>query len=339
MNRNQARGYNAQHSLARHNRPRPSPYGMHHGQPHHRDHHAPQHHQGAARQRQDQPSQPACQICSHRQPYPARKIPIYHTHYSSLNVRQITGVNESGEEYSCPSCKSRHVPYPDNRIKLVLSDFTLHNFFDPPNHTGRQYVGDMIHLDYLTIPEGYVEDLVHAFRLEYELLNHPKPLDVLLVAGYNDLLQNNSRQFIMEGYRHLAQLVLNLGKDKHPGVTNSFAVASLLYPPRLSWFPDNGATPYHLHNNLEKISWLNREIQNLNLSNSVPEYPRFHTYGVRTDTIREYDEYGYLYQTHRKTHRWEHWLGQVKTDKLRLKPERIFKMATAINNYFALNTN
>ena len=329
---------------ARHYRPRPIPYGRHRDQARHQDgRHAPQHHQGAARHQQVQPSYPVpdlpCQICSYKQPYPAPRRPIYHNHYSSLSLRQTTGTEESGEEYPCQSCKCSHTPYPDNRIKLVLSDYTLHHFFAPPNHTGKQYVGDMIHVDYLTIPEGCLEDLVHAFRLEYELLNHVKPLDVLVVAGYNDLLQNKSRHFIMEGYKHLAQLVYNLGKDRHPGATNSFAVASLLYPPRLSWFPDNGATPRYLTNNLEKIDWLNHEIHNLNLSNSVSDFPRFHTYGVRTDNTCRYDRYGYLHQTHTKTHRWEHWVEQLKTNKLHLKPERIFIMATAINNYFALNTN
>ena len=62
----------------------------------------------------------------------------------------------------------------------------------------------MIHADYITIPEGCIEDLVLAFRLDYELLNHQKPLDVLVVAGYNDLLKENSRHFIMEGLKHLS---------------------------------------------------------------------------------------------------------------------------------------
>ena len=66
------------------------------------------------------------------------------------------------------------------------------------------------------------------------------PLDVVIVGGYNDLLKNNSKNFIMEGFRYLSDIVLNSGRTKHPGVKNTFAVASLLYPPRLAWFSDNG---------------------------------------------------------------------------------------------------
>ena len=188
----------------------------------------------------------------------------------------------------------------------------------------------MIHADYITIPEGCIEDLVLAFRLDYELLNHHKPLDVLVVAGYNDLLKEHSRHFIMEGFKHLSQLVSNLGKDKHPLVKNSFAVSTLIYPPRLSWFPDNGPPPSYLNNYLEKINWLNKEIHQLNIANCVPDYPRFHTYGVRTDNTS---------QDRKKSHRWGHWEEQTRACKLHLKQERIYKMGEAINKYFALNTN
>ena len=46
----------------------------------------------------------------------------------------------------------------------------------------------------------------------------------------------------------------------------------------------------------------------------------------------------YEHQTHTKSHQWEHWEEEIKTNKLNLKPGRKFKMGTAINNYFALNT-
>ena len=190
----------------------------------------------------------------------------------------------------------------------------------------------------MKISEGCIEDLVHAFRLDYELPEQRKPLDVLVVAGYNDLLRNNSRSFIMEGLRHLSELVLNLGKRDQLGHVNTYAVASLMYPPLLTWFPDNGVEPHNFDNKLEKINWLNSQIHQLNVTNSAPDYPRFHTYGVRTATRSKTDMYGYEHQSHIKSHRWEHWEEGRRTSKLNLRPERKFKMATAINNYFALNT-
>ena len=156
----------------------------------------------------------------------------------------------------------------------------------------------------------------------------------MVVAGYNDLLLNNSREFIMEGYQHLSELVLGHNKDSN----NTFAVATLLYPPRLSWFADNGDKPRHYSNKLEKIDWLNSQIHELNVSNSVPDYPRFHTYGVRTATRSRVDVFGYEHQTHTKSHRWEHWAELGRRWKLNLRAERKFKMGTALTKYFSLNT-
>ena len=111
-----------------------------------------------------------------------------------------------------------------------------------------------------------------------------------------------------------------------------------MYPPCISWFPDNGALPRHYSNRLEKIDWLNSQIHELNVSNSVPDYPRFHTYGVRTATRKRVDLYGYEHQTHTKSHRWEHWVELSRSRKLNLRADRKFKMGTALTNYFSLNT-
>ena len=164
---------------------------------------------------------PHCQICSYTQPYPAEQKRVFHTHFSSLRLRELTSVEGTDNSYLCPSCKCSHAPYPEDRIKLVIADSSLHKFFALYSRSGSQYVGDMMHIDYITIPEGCVEDLVHAFRLDYELSDHHRPLDVVVSAGYNDLLMNKSRTFIMEGFRHLSDIVLNLGKDLPPGKKNT----------------------------------------------------------------------------------------------------------------------
>ena len=132
----------------------------------------------------------------------------------SLRRRELMGVEKSGADYLCPSCKCSHGSSLDERIKIVLSDFTLHRLFDPSNHSCSQYVGDLLHVDYITIPEGCLEDRVHAFRLDYELSEQLRPSDVFVVAGHNDFMKNQSRSFIMQGLKHLSELVLSNGKNK-----------------------------------------------------------------------------------------------------------------------------
>ena len=179
--------------------------------------HSPEAPRQSAPHTQDSTQLSSCQICSYTQPYPARQLQVFHRNYSSVRLRELLGVENTKTEYLCPSCKCKHIPYPDERVKIVLSDSTLHQFFAPPVSPGSQYVRDMMHVDYITIiKEAYIQDLIHAFRLDYELLEHPKPLDVVVVAGYHDLQDKHSRAFIMEGFEHLIKLVQGLKTIQKP---------------------------------------------------------------------------------------------------------------------------
>ena len=71
-------------------------------------------------------------------------------------------------------------------------------------------------VDYLTIKGGYTHELLEAFRLEYEHLQQAKPLDVVLVAGYADLLSGHGRDFIYDGFRHFTDRVLAVGAKLAP---------------------------------------------------------------------------------------------------------------------------
>ena len=253
-------------------------------------------------------------------------------------MRDILGVEGTYKWYLCPSCKSSHGSYPEDRIKLVVSDSTLHQFFAPTGFTQYAYPGDIMHTDYITIPGGCIDELYNAFRYECELLPRSRPLDCVLVMGYNDLVRGHSRHFMLDCFKLFTQAVLEHGKEQHPGVPNTIAIATLMYPPQLAWYFDNGPEPPHYNNQMEKINWLNAKIRELNLSNSSPYYPRFHTYGLRKATRYTYDRYGYEHQHSMKSHRWEHWREPIKTSMLHLKDHRRFKMGTAVNNYFIART-
>ena len=117
------------------------------------------------------------------------------------------------------------------------------------------------------------------------------------------------------------------------------AIASLMYPPQLAWYPDNNIPmPANYINQIEKIHWLNYRIMVLNTDNGVPMYPRFHTYGVRKVTNTSVDRYGQQRQTVLKSHRWEHWRERDPSRMLHLRYDKRFKMGTVVQNYFLLNT-
>ena len=279
-----------------------------------------------------------CNICSYTQKYPIPKIPIHHSHYSSVSLRELLSVETSGKEYFCPSCKCHHVPYKDERLKVAISDSTLHEFFAPRNHTTSVYEGDSIHVDYVTILNGTIPELLHAFRLDYESVPRPKPLDVLLVAGYTDLHEGFSREYIWRGFRYFADTVMKMKPPECSEAKNTFAISSLMYPPKLAWFSDDGPCPSNFVNMKEKIDWLNDKIDFLNIENNAEYYPCFHTYGVRKGSKLVTDENGQVKKRDFRCHRWDQWQEPIRHMKATLKAERIFKMGKAVNNYFIYRT-
>ena len=281
----------------------------------------------------------ACSICSYKQIPPANLSPVVHRHFSSLFLRKITGVEQSGAVHLCPSCKREHLPYPEHRLSVVVSDCSLHQYFAPTGYVETlQYGGDINHIDYLTIPGARISALINAFRIEYLADPLPRNIDVLLVAGYNDLVEGYARDYIIEKIYNFADLVLQSQNQSYPGGRNTFAAATLYYPPQLAWMPDNGPFPYDGYtNNREKIDWLNQEIKRLNAANQVRFPPCFHTFGVRTCTRKRVDRYGHVSMRVSKSHRWEHWREQDPQNMLHLNTERRFKMGQALNNYFRFN--
>ena len=221
---------------------------------------------------------------------------------------------------------------------MVVSDI-LHEFFAPPGYTRFNYTGDTMHVDYVTIAGATLPDLYHAFRLDYELIAHTKPLDVVLVAGYSDLEQGYGRDFIYKGYQEFTETVLSIGRQRNPNTANTVAVASLMYQPKLSWFSDNGPEPYNYHNQISKIEYINHKIHQLNINNNAKFYLGFHSYGTRKVTDTYTDITGQQQKQHYRSHRWEHWQETLRRDKVTLRLDRKFKMGNALNNYFITRTS
>ena len=172
-------------------------------------------------------------------------------------------------------------------------------------------------------------------------MKQDRPIDVVVVAGYNDLIEERSRVYILNKLHMLVHTVTDETREKNlpPEEGNSIAVSTLMYPPRLAWLPANGPFPYEGYkNNWEKIDSINEQIKVLNNAYSSRNPPQFHTYGLRTSTRTNTDRYGQVSSMSVKSHRWEHWREPNPAEMLHLNNERRFKMATAINNYFRFNT-
>ena len=277
----------------------------------------------------------SCQICSFSQKAPETKQQVYHDHFSSKHLRELLDVEFSlSGSYYCPSCKCNHAPYPSERTKIVLSDSTMHNFFAPPSATNTNYEGDVQHTDYLTISGATLETLFHAFKIEYSY--HTKPMDVVIIAGYNNLLRNQDREVIIDIIEKFSEFVRLMTNED--GSSNTVTVGTLLYPPQLAWFRDDGPEPHNYVNQIEKINWLNGKIDRLNIENGRGHYMGVHKHGVRVTTARWLDQFGMQHEKHVKKHRWEHWRESNKRNMLHLTNERRFVLGRAVNEYFMNRT-
>ena len=95
-------------------------------------------------------------------------------------------------------------------------------------------------MDYITIPGANIETIKNAFRMDY-VEKPAKPLDVAVVAGYNDLVKGHTRDFILEKLYKLSEM----GLDAESGLEKiTIAISTLMYPPQLVWFSYNGRIPY-----------------------------------------------------------------------------------------------
>ena len=81
-------------------------------------------------------------------------------------------------------------------------------------------------------------------------------MDVLMVAGYNDLVDG-----FMYQLSKFTKLVINLNKELQTDIPNTMAIASLYYPPKLTWYSDNPTPPPNQVNKMDKFVWLNAKIK------------------------------------------------------------------------------
>ena len=276
-----------------------------------------------------------CLICSHKQLDPLNRITIRHKHFSSKFVRSFYGKNTT--TYFCPTCKCMHAKkstIQSSRVKICISSSTLHEFWAPRGST-TMYEGDINHTEYITIPGAQVLDLLEAWKIDY--YDETKPMDIIIVAGLNNIIHDQSPESIMRDYDHFVQVVKHQGHKHHPETKNTCAIATLFYPPQLCWLPGRGPCPPDFNNKYEDMVWLNMQIEKLNKESFI-KVPNFPTFGVRKTSYKQRDRSGKVSVVERTTHREEHWREEDPRRMLHLDDARRVKMGRQVGKYFLNNT-
>ena len=155
----------------------------------------------------------------------------------------------------------------------------------------------------MTIPGVTLDTIFHAYKLEYS--HHTKPVDVFNCAGYNDMVKNHGRDYIVDTIKKFVEYVRGMTNEEN--TINTATVGTFLYPPQLSWFRDDGPEPENYCNQKSKIDWINRKIADINTENGMEHYVGVHKYGTRVANIKQVDEHGQVHVRHVKKHRWEQW--------------------------------
>ena len=278
---------------------------------------------------------PRCSICSNNQLNEGDKQVVYHKHFSSMFLRDCMGVNKSPGDYYCPTCKASHSSVQNTRRKVCLSSSMLHEFWAPKYSTTTIYEGDRSHIDYITIPGGTVRDLTNAWKIE--MFQETGPMDVLLLAGLNNLIRGDKPDTILRQYDHLVQYVMYQAHKFHPELHNTCTIGTLYYPPQLCWLPSEGKPPPDFRNRIDDMIYLNHEIERLNQESKLKS-PNFTVFGLRGGGKYVMDEHGSWAWRDLTHYRFGDWREKERTNMLHLNDTMRMKMGRWVGKYFEMET-
>ena len=295
---------------------------------------------------------PKCNICSYKQKPPLQKAAVFHYHFSSREVRRwALGSGSKNKAYFCPTCvhKTEQNPtgtrgkfhaLPDT-LDICLSSSTLHEFF----LTAKNYPGDDQHVDWLTAPGATIQLLHHMWETEYG--EERRPMNLLVVAGLNNIIKGETTTEVMHHLQNLNSAVKSQSLKYHATVKSTVRVATLLLAPQLCWLEGDGKPPHEFYiNRLVEVTELNKRISRFNNDNfqcqlelyqeknggtagARDKAPLFHTLGVRCERRKKK---GHSYNKH--SHRWSWWREDERSQMLHLKDEHRLTMGRAVVNYF-----
>ena len=100
---------------------------------------------------------------------------------------------------------------PQTKIPEKYQACTLHLYTAHGLHTA--------HRDYVTIPGAKIVHLHKAFMSEYGTVTIG--MDIVLVAGLNDVARGHTRNYIMQCITDLRRAVTQQAEDYHPEAKNT----------------------------------------------------------------------------------------------------------------------
>ena len=129
----------------------------------------------------------------------------YHHHFSSTSIRRMlmdTGSeSELARTYMCPICQKLEpcAISPTETRRIVLADSTLYGIW------GKEMPANTCHFDIDSVVGGQMRDMTRALIKNY--LHLPNRLEIIVVAGINNIGRGHSPDNVMEDVEELRQVV------------------------------------------------------------------------------------------------------------------------------------
>ena len=220
-----------------------------------------------------------CSMCT------TTKHAARHTHFSTAEIRRFALTETKADTYMCPMCKKLEpvlIP-PKGTRRVVLTSSTLYGVWDQQNMPE-----DLIHFELESIVGGRVRDMTVALQNNY--MYTPYRLEVIVVAGINNIGEGQKAEEIIKEMQHLKEKVMEHSvKWKHnPPSYVSFCTlhlapkfCSLYVPPNppepeiAQWVPG-----HNFKNRYEVIRKVNEEVKVMN-ENSNLKFVKLDRHGIK----------------------------------------------------------
>ena len=254
-------------------------------------------------------------------------MPVYHEHNSPREIRitQMVEFDPRNLSYMCTTCMDVHPAVSCPVLNICIGTSQLHNIHTPRATwaSDTRMPPDPIHIDWVTVCGATVLELERAWLMDYR--NERRPMRLLICAGLEDLARGRSRDDIVEDLMHF-KIAVDHQNVHHPDKPNEMVIATLLNPPKYTWFNDNGIPPRNHEDHLTDIMELNSWIIYFNGQNGKTITPRFHRFGVKNCSSR--DASGRTVRI--KKHIFSDW----NSDHFQLSDRMRVKLGTAVTRHF-----
>ena len=215
-----------------------------------------------------------CKLCSD----PDHKV--YHHHISSQAIRDFAMEYQRGYVFRCIMCKQlESVVRPATR-KIILTSSTLYNVW---SYEGLKLP---IHMEIESIVGGRIRDMTRALIKLY--LRYPERLEIVLIAGLNNIGESQSAGEIIEELKELKETVEAHSEVNGHSQPSLLTISTLMYAPKFCSLdvPDSVTDwkpPPNFDNKREVVESTNKAIAAMNKESKV-NYLNLHYEGIRKDS-------------------------------------------------------